>query len=122
MPEVIKAKDILTNRVLVIWSKTEGRYKPNTGIPRCESNKDHIIENYEDAKKDDFKGWICHHRLELTEDGCFLNSTMDLINKGLYYHRPPEELIWLKVGDHSRLHNLKEKSALWKGGISKKKH
>ena len=28
------------------------------------------IENYEKAKKDDFKGWECHHRLEThTSDG-----------------------------------------------------
>ena len=63
------------------------------------------IENYELAKKDNFKGWVCHHRLELIKTGAVVDSTMqDLIDRGIYYNRPADELIFLTRPDHSKLH------------------
>lgn len=66
------------------------------------------IENYESAKKDDFKGWTCHHRLEThTSDGdrrLVDISREELKALDIYYHRPPEELIFMITGDHLRLH------------------
>ena len=63
------------------------------------------IENYEAAKKDNFKGWECHHRLEThTSDGerRLVDITKkELIALGMYYNRPAEELIFLTVKEHS---------------------
>lgn len=57
------------------------------------------IENYELAKADNFKGWDCHHKL-----GEF-SSRKELKDKGLYYHRPSDELIFLKRKEHFKRHN-----------------
>ena len=69
----------------------------------CKNYQD--IENYEKAKKDSFKGWHCHHRLEThTSDGerrLVDIGYKDLIASGMYYHRPPEELIFLTVKEHN---------------------
>ena len=63
------------------------------------------IENYELAKKDDFKGWVIHHRLELVETGAAVDSAKRvLIYQGLYYNRPASELIYLTKSDHQKLH------------------
>lgn len=67
-------------------------------------NEQHLIENYELAKKDNFKGWDLHHRLELTLDGEFAHTPEDLIRMDMYYNRPYFELIYLKHGEHTRLH------------------
>ena len=58
------------------------------------------IENYEEA----IKSPLCydlHHRLEISEH----KSRKQLIAENLYYHRSPEELIFLEHGEHARLHN-----------------
>ena len=57
------------------------------------------IENYEEAVKSPLK-YDLHHRLEIDE----MQSAKDLIFLHLYYHRPPEELIFLEHGEHQRLH------------------
>lgn len=63
------------------------------------------IENYELAKKDDFKGWVIHHRLELVSTGAVVDSAkQDLIDWGIYYHRPADELIFLTRTEHNKLH------------------
>ena len=66
------------------------------------------IENYENAKKDNFKGWHCHHRLEThNSDGerRLVDITREeLLALGMYYDRPSEELIFLTIYEHSRLH------------------
>lgn len=62
------------------------------------------IENYTDALADNFKGWDLHHRLEITLDGSFALNAADLKRLGMYYDRPYYELIYLRHGDHSRLH------------------
>ena len=62
------------------------------------------IENYDKAKKDNFKGWECHHRLEThTSDGerRLVDITKkELIALGMYYNRPAEELIFLTIKEH----------------------
>ena len=67
-------------------------------------NEQHLIENYEFAKKDNFKGWHLHHRLELTLEGEPALTYKELKRMGMYYNRPYFELIYLKAGDHTRLH------------------
>ena len=63
------------------------------------------IENYELAKRDNFRGWVIHHRLELVETGAVVDSTkQDLRDRGLYYNRPASELIYLTKSEHQKLH------------------
>ena len=66
------------------------------------------IENYESAKKDNFKGWVIHHRLEThTSEGerrLVDISREELKALGMYYDRPPEELIFMITRDHLILH------------------
>lgn len=57
------------------------------------------IENYEKAKKDNFKGWCCHHRKGVDI------PTEELQVLDMYYNRPPEELIFLTRSEHITLHN-----------------
>ena len=63
------------------------------------------IENYQKAKADNFVGWHCHHRLEThTPDGVRRGADIshkELIALGLYYNRPPEELIFLTIKEHN---------------------
>ena len=63
------------------------------------------IENYEKAKKDNFKGWHCHHRLEThNSDGerRLVDISMgELKSLGMYYNRPAEELIFLTESEHN---------------------
>lgn len=63
------------------------------------------IENYQEAKKGNFKGWGCHHRLE-THNSDGERRPVDITHKelialGMYYNRPPEELIFLTVKEHN---------------------
>ena len=67
------------------------------------------VENYEGAKKDNFKGWHCHHRLEThNSDGerRSVDITMEELKAlGMYYHRPASELIFLTISEHNSLHH-----------------
>jgi hypothetical protein len=63
-----------------------------------------LIENYELAKADNFKGWDIHHKLEINDD--YINSKEELIMMNLYYNRPPEELIWMKHNEHQSMHSI----------------
>lgn len=75
----------------------------------CVESEWEFIENYTLAKLDNFKGWDCHHKLELHPD-CSLRFTKDsLIKLDLYYKRPARELIFLKHGEHAKLHLLSRK-------------
>lgn len=56
-----------------------------------------LIENYDIAISDD-KRYVCHHK-----NGINI-SAKELKSKGLYFHRPSEELIFLEIGEHSKLH------------------
>ena len=77
------------------------------------------VENYEKAKKDNFKGWEVHHRLEThTPDG--KRREVDIGYKelkalGLYYNRPAEELIFLTTKEHNALNKGKQ---AWNKGKS----
>lgn len=66
------------------------------------------VENYELAKRDNFKGWVCHHKLEThTSDGerRLIDLSMEeLIRLEMYFFRPPEELIFMKRDEHTHLH------------------
>lgn len=80
---------------------------PMYGRKLYRNGEQHLIENYSDAKKDNFKYWHLHHRLELTINGELARSRADLIRLGVYYNRPYFELIYLPQGVHSAIHNTK---------------
>ena len=72
----------------------------------CKNYQD--IENYEKALADDFKNWEVHHRLEThNSDGerrlVDITAT-ELKALDMYYNRPADELIFLTIYEHSRLH------------------
>lgn len=70
----------------------------------CDNIED--VENYEQAKADNFKGWVCHHRLELIATGGVCDvDRQDLIDWGIYCHRPADELIFLTRKEHNSLHH-----------------
>lgn len=75
----------------------------------CIKNEWALIENYEKAKADNFKGWDCHHRLELHPDGSLRFTRESLIKLDLYLNRPAQELIFLKHDEHARIHSLSKK-------------
>lgn len=102
--KIKEGKDQITGRKLVRYNKSLNRWQPNRCIPRVRSGEEDRVENYYEAKKDNFKGWRLHHRLELTIDNKEAVSMMDLINLGMYYHRPYFELIWLTIDEHNKLH------------------
>ena len=66
-----------------------------------------LIENYQKALAENFKGWCMHHRLEIQPDGTRV-SAKELIDQGLYYGRPAEELIFMRFEEHSTLHHKGE--------------
>jgi hypothetical protein len=70
----------------------------------CRAGEEHLIENYELAKADNFKGWMLHHRLECNLDGSYAHSAEELKRLGMYYNRPYYELIYLTNAEHSKLH------------------
>ena len=83
------------------------------------------IENYDKAKKDNFKGWECHHRLEThTSDGerrlVDINQK-ELIALGMYYNRPAEELIFLTIKEHHEYRKGKQFSEEHKNKLSEAK-
>ena len=59
-----------------------------------------LIENYEKAISDTTQTWHCHHRKE-TDDNIPRNKLIEL---GLYYNRPANELIFLTKSEHIKLH------------------
>lgn len=69
----------------------------------CRKIYHHLIENYEEAMNSE-EMYICHHRKEITEDGRNAFTADELIDLGEYYHRPPEELIFLTKSVHKALH------------------
>lgn len=66
------------------------------------------IENYDKAIADTENMWICHHRKELDENGHRLYTMQQLKDENLYFHRPPEELIFLTNSEHWKLHMNEE--------------
>lgn len=63
-----------------------------------------LIENYENAKSSK-EIYNIHHKKEIDES----LSAKQLIEKGLYYHRPANELIFLTKSEHSMLHGYHRK-------------
>lgn len=59
-----------------------------------------LIENYEEALNSN-EIYDCHHKLELLNG---YRSKESLIDDGLYYNRPADELIFLKHSEHTKLH------------------
>lgn len=69
-----------------------------------------LVENYELAKADDFKGWHIHHKDEirtLPSGMTVIRTRQDLIDNNRYYNCPPNELIWLTIGEHTKIHKEK---------------
>lgn len=63
------------------------------------------IENYAKAIADATQTWSCHHRMELITTGAVVDSTtQDLIDWGIYFNRPADELIFLTKTKHNALH------------------
>ena len=62
------------------------------------------IENYELAMADSSQTWECHHKLEIGQD--YLNTCEELKMMNLYYNRPAEELIFLTVKEHHKVHRV----------------
>ena len=91
-----------------------GQFSKNN--KKCICNTPDLIENYDKVIADTERTWECHHRLEThSSDGKkrLTNLTKrELIALGMYYDRPPEELIFLTKTEHRRLHphhdNLKK--------------
>ena len=72
----------------------------------CESIS--LVENYWKARKDDFKSWVCHHRNEIIKlpNGEYkITTRKELIARNEYYNRPSNELIFMTISEHLRLHN-----------------
>ena len=72
----------------------------------CKNYQD--IENYEKALAEKNKNWEVHHRLEThNSDGerrlVDITAT-ELKALDMYYNRPADELIFLTIYEHSRLH------------------
>ena len=64
----------------------------------CFCRTPELIENYELAIADKDHIWDCHHRKEE------FYSQQELVARGEYFDRPPEELIFLLHGKHTNLH------------------
>lgn len=80
-----------------IRKKARYRYVENKRID--------LIENYGLAVNDGIENWDIHHRLELHPDGSIRFTRQSLIKLGLYYNRPPTELIWIKRSEHIQMHS-----------------
>lgn len=71
------------------------------------------VENYDLARKDGFKGWHCHHRMETHTGEGELRSVQlsreELIGLDRYYNVRPEELVFMTTAEHMRLHHLNKR-------------
>lgn len=62
-----------------------------------------LVENYQQAEADGFKGWCLHHRREIENDGS-AKTAQELIDKGMYLNRPADELVFMTNEAHRKLH------------------
>lgn len=74
--------------------------KYRTGEPTDFCDTPQEIENYWKALRDKSNMWVCHHRDE-TDLGV---TSKWLIERGEYYHLPPERLIFLTESEHTAIH------------------
>jgi len=81
----------------------------NSRSKNCYCSEPSKIENYDKAIENTTQIWECHHRLEThTSDGerRLVDLTpLELKALDMYYHRPPEEFIFLTKEDHVSLHS-----------------
>lgn len=66
-----------------------------------------LIENYEQAIKDETQTWHCHHRdeVKILPSGIKVTRTRkELIENDRYYNCPVNELIFLTPAEHISLH------------------
>lgn len=90
------------------------RIKRN-GKPYCDCYCRHpeLIENYDKAVADETQTWEVHHRLEThTSDGerRLVELTREELKAlAMYFDRPPEELIFLTIAEHTKLHKIGKK-------------
>lgn len=80
------------------------------GEPRnsCFCRSPELIENYDKAMADTEMMWVCHHRFE-THDSEGNERLVEILPDelkplGMYYDRPPEELIFMTQSEHKKLH------------------
>ena len=107
--EYFGAYQKLTEQQAITPKKHKKKRNNNNGLGYnlYRTGEQHLIENYSNAKQDNFKYWHLHHRLELTLNGEVARSRADLIRLGVYYNRPYFELIYLPQGVHSTIHTTK---------------
>jgi hypothetical protein len=81
------------------------------------------VENYDIAINSD-KKYELHHRLEThTSDGVLRTVALgikELKALDMYFHRPPEELIFLTVSEHRKLHNIFKENPAKREDVRKK--
>lgn len=80
---------------------------------RCYCRHPELIANYDKAIEDTTQVWEVHHRLEThtsDDERRLVELTREeLIALGMYYNRPPEELIFLTKAEHTKLHTIGKK-------------
>lgn len=69
----------------------------------------HLIENYEEASKSNFRGWIIIHRLAYDENWNRIKTKAELIANNLYYARPASELKYITMKDYYKLNPVSQK-------------
>ena len=78
------------------------------GMWHC-SECETLIENYDKAKADNFKGWVLHHRRETHypngERMMIEISAKELNALDMYKNRPANELIYMTASEHTSLHS-----------------
>lgn len=98
-------------------NETRFRLKKN-GEPsyRCYCRHPELIENYNLAISDKTQVWEVHHRREE------FYSCKELIERGEYFDRPPEELIFLTKSEHRKIDSkCKRHSEAHKGKLINRK-
>lgn len=74
----------------------------------CFCQTPELIENYEQAVADKTQIWVCHHRDEirvLPSGMIAIRSKKELIENDRYFNCPPNELIFMTMSDHAKLHS-----------------
>lgn len=95
-----KDKDYYHKHVIYNRKHIQSKYVLNGNIE--------LIENYEKAEADNFKGWDIHHRDEirlLPSGMTVIRTKEELIENGRYYNCPPNELIFMKRSEHLSMHH-----------------